>query len=168
MKINFVYKNIEKPSAFTIDFYSATQLFTSSFENISLQLISNCWKKVGIFKEDIPIPLSSDSVPPKSPSFTFTTLPITQISPSPPLKTFSLPSPSPSFEFPSVSNEDVEEESEVEEDGYQKLPPSTKMEMNIQRKKINESNLIIGNKLKTYNLRKGSTIGDGVCLIYIF
>jgi hypothetical protein len=35
--------------------------------------------------------------------------------------------------------------------------------MKEERKKINESSIIIENKLKLYNLKKGNTIGDGVC-----
>jgi hypothetical protein len=50
-KLDFIYKHLNTGITFSIDFYTAVNLYTKSFLSISPISIINCWRKRGFFSQ---------------------------------------------------------------------------------------------------------------------
>jgi hypothetical protein len=144
MKLDHIYDRSKQQIQFSIDFFSAANLFVSCFHSFSESAIVNCWKKCQIYVES---PLTV-SVKEKEESLS--------------LKEKS------ENEGNRAQQPIIPSGSELDNDGFQKIPDSVLLEFDGERKRLEESSENLEKKLLAHNLNKGNIIGDGVCVIMSF
>jgi hypothetical protein len=114
-------------------------MFVNCFSSISVENITNCWAKCGITSKTKTAGESH-----------FVNLE-------------SLSNCKPEVLKENVESTIDEEEDDIDEEGFQKIPPSLRVHFEKEATKIDNSSSLLQLKLKEYNLCKGHTIGDGVC-----